>query len=119
MKLKSDRARALIFLLIMLSPVGGPLVGVLFGSCPTDPLQEPPDGMLAMSYSYCGFSRPVERFYQDMFSFPFFPMWVAGPVIGGALTGGWWIAALTSFVQLVRYLWRAIASVVVEKIEKL
>jgi hypothetical protein len=109
MRFISPLARAAIWLAVLLSPVGAPLVGAMIGLCPADGSVQP-DGPFALSLSYCGVSRPIEHFYQKTFQLPFLPMFFAGPVLGAPLTIAWWLAAFASAAGCVWNLWEALVS---------
>lgn len=111
----SHLARAAIYLAILLSPIGAPLVGTLIGYCPSDP-SIVPNGTFAMGMSYCGISGPIEHLYQHAVMLSFLPMVLAGPIVGGVVTVLWWVAALGSAAGCLWYLWRAAASVTIERI---
>jgi len=111
----SHLARAAIYLAILLSPIGAPLVGTLIGYCPSDP-SIVSNGTFAMGMSYCGISGPIEHLYQHAVMLSFLPMVLAGPIVGGVVTVLWWVAALGSAAGCLWYLWRAAASVTIERI---
>jgi hypothetical protein len=109
-------ARAAIFLLLLLSPCGGPVVGVFIGSfCQSDPTVEP-DGPFALGLSYCGINRPIEHFYQKAEMLTVLPMAFAGPIIGGLVTFAWWGLGVAVAVGLIWHLWRALACVTIERL---
>ena len=107
--------RAAICLAILLSPVGAPLVGMLLGYCPPDP-SIVPNGLFALGMSYCGVSRPIEHLYQHAVMLSFLPMVFAGPVVGVVVTAAWWSAALGSAAGCLWHLWRAAASVTIDRL---
>jgi hypothetical protein len=72
MVMRAHLLRAGIYLLLLISPVGAPLVGLLLSACPTD-LSLTPDGPFALPFSYCGLYRPIEHFYQKAIFLPFLP----------------------------------------------
>jgi len=68
-----------------------------------------------MALSYCGINRPIKQLYQQSMMLSFLLMAFAGPVLGGALTLAWWLAALTVAAGCLLNLWRALAAVTIER----
>jgi hypothetical protein len=114
MRLTQPSTRAAVCLLILLSPVGAPFVGVLLSFCADDKLVEP-NGLVSIGFSYCGVSRPIEHLYQKSVMLSLLPLVLAGP-IGGLLTLAWWIAAIGSAASFVRYLWQGIEAATLDKL---
>jgi hypothetical protein len=98
--------RASICLLVLLSPIGAPVVGALLSLCPADGMIEP-SGPFAMGFSYCGVSRPIEHLYQNAIVLSFLPMAFWGPTLGVIASVSWWFAAVGSAAGCGWYLWRA------------
>jgi hypothetical protein len=103
-----------ILLLLLLSPLGAPTVGVLLLSiCPTDMASPPADTPFSMPGADCGISRPVERLYQAAVWLPLTPSAVFGPWLGQLLLIIWWSLALscavlfawTLFGTIWRFVW--------------
>lgn len=115
MGLNSPLVRSAICLVVLLSPIGAPVVGALIGICPPDGAIGP-TGPFAMGFAYCGVSRPIEQFYQHAVVLSMLPMVFAGPIFGGLVTIAWWFVACGSAAGCVWHLWRAIVSVSVEKL---
>ena len=85
---------AAMCLLLAISPVGAPALGVLITSaCPVDTTVEP-DGPFAMPFHYCGISRAVEHQYQKAIFLPLVAVVAAGRVVGGGIAIAWALAAL-------------------------
>lgn len=114
-RLNSPFTGVAICLILLFSPVGAPLIGVLISTCAPDSLVEP-TGPFATGFSYCGTSRPIERLYQHAVMLSMLPMAFAGPIFGGFLTLTWWTGAIGTAVSCVWYLWRAVASATIEKL---
>lgn len=101
--------RAGIYVLLLLSPLGGPVVGMAIGGlCPNDPTVTP-DGPFALGLSYCGVSRPMEHLYQKAEMLTILPMAYAGPIAGGIFTLAWWCLGAAVAAGLIWHLWRALA----------
>lgn len=116
MSARKHIARAGIFLLLLLSPFGGPVVGMLIGGlCQNDPTVEP-DGPFALGFSYCGVNRPVEHLYQKAEMLTVLPMAFAGPIVGGLLTLAWWCLGIAVAAGLMWHLWRALACITIERL---
>jgi hypothetical protein len=91
---KKHAAIAAICLLLALSPVGAPTIGMLIASvCPVDTTLEP-DGPFAMPFHYCGISRPVEHQYQKAIFLPLVATVAAGRAVGVAIALAWVLAAI-------------------------
>lgn len=102
-------------MMLLLSPVGAPLVGALISTCTPDSLGAP-TGPFAMGFSYCGISRPIEHLYQQALMLSLLPMAFAGPFVGGFLTLAWWTVAIGTAASCLWYVWRAVASATIEKL---
>jgi len=101
--------RAAICILLLLSPLGGPVVGLVIGGlCPNDPTVTP-DGPFALGLSYCGVSRPIEHLYQQAEMLTILPMAYAGSIVGGIITLAWWCLAAAVAGGFIWHLCRALA----------
>jgi hypothetical protein len=108
MTARAHLIRSTIFLLVFLSPIGAPLVGILLASvCPTD-MSFHPSGPFAMSFASCGISPQIEQLYQKAVFLPLTPFFWVGPVIGIPIAAIWIVAAGASAWMSARHLARAI-----------
>lgn len=82
--------RAIVYGLLLLSPIGAPALGLLVTFCPND-RSITPDGPFALAYASCGLSGPLERYLQStiflplalfaplgMFALPLACAWIVG-----------------------------------------
>jgi hypothetical protein len=99
--------RALIYLLMLLSPLGAPMVGMmLIAACPID-TSVTPDGPFSMSVASCGVWERGERLYQGAF---WLPTIASAKLIGTPLMLAWWTIAIVLPFGVVIHATRAVLS---------
>ena len=105
--------RAGLLLLLLLSPVGAPMIGLMMLSiCPEDKTVIP-DGPFAMPFADCGVSHSVEHLYQNAFALALLPMPYFGGFIGFVMTILWAVAGLVTAFVMIRHAFLALADVIV------
>lgn len=109
MGVRSHLIRAAIFLVVLLSPIGAPLIGMGITSICSVDNSIIVDGPFALSFHYCGTYRPIEQLYQHSIMLSVLPMALLGPAAGGLLTILWWVAGFASVIGFARHLVQAIA----------
>jgi len=114
--IRDHLVRAGIYLLIFLSPVGAPIIGMLIVEmCGNDSTVQP-DGPFAMGLSYCGVSRPVEHLYQNFIVLTFIPGLYVGQLVGWLLAVTWWCLGIAVAAGCIWHLWRAFAQKTIERL---
>src|SRR3546814_12136163 len=64
--------RAALFILLLVSPIGAPALGIFItAACSTD-VAATADGPFALGFSRCGLPLPLEHFYQSSVFLPVF-----------------------------------------------
>jgi hypothetical protein len=109
-------SRAALYLVILISPVGAPLVGCLISAACPDDLTVVPDGPFALGFSHCGLPRPLEYFYQSAIFLPIVMFARAGPILSGCLSLLWIVTAIGIVALLVRHLLRALSCLTIERL---
>src|SRR3546814_3866719 len=92
--------RAALFLLLLVSPIGAPALGIFITAACSKDVAATADGPFAMGFSRCGLPLPIEHFYQSSVFLPVVLMDKAGLLIGGALALICIIAAIGSAILL-------------------
>jgi hypothetical protein len=116
MSVRHHLARAVGLLVLLLSPVGAPLLGMMFISiCATDTSIQP-DGPFAMDYVYCGVSRPLEHFYETAIFLPIVVFRSLHPAFGVVLTLLWFAMAVALLIAMLWHLLRAIAGLTIKRL---
>lgn len=89
-------------LLLIVSPIGAPAVGIAVTAlCANDPWAEP--------FAGCGFYGPVEYYFLASLWFPGLGSRVAGPPIDTLVFIGWYLAAL--WLPLI-FAWHAVRAII-------
>jgi hypothetical protein len=102
------------YLLLLLSPVGGPVVGIAIQTfCGNDNAADA-DGIIPTAY--CGINRPAERLYQSTAVLSFLPTVFVGPFLGVLLSLIWWCIGAATVAGFIRSLWRAFAVVTIDRL---
>src|SRR3546814_8909678 len=57
--------RAALFLLLLVSPIGAPALGIFITAACSKDVAATADGPFAMGFSRCGLPLPIEHFYQS------------------------------------------------------
>lgn len=116
LRFRQHLIRITVYLVVLLSPIGAPLVGFLISAvCPDDPTVVP-DGPFALGFSHCGLPRPLEHFYQSAIFLPIVMFARAGPIFSGCLSLLWIVAAIGIAALLVWHLLRALSYLTVERL---
>src|SRR3546814_10561549 len=70
--------RAALFLLLLVSPIGAPALGIFITAACSKDVAATADGPFAMGFSRCGLPLPIEHFYQSSVFLPVVLMDKAG-----------------------------------------
>src|SRR3546814_4293734 len=62
--------RAALFLLLLVSPIGAPALGIFITAACSKDVAATADGPFAMGFSRCGLPLPIEHFYQSSVFLP-------------------------------------------------
>src|SRR3546814_8143374 len=73
--------RAALFLLLLVSPIGAPALGIFITAACSKDVAATADGPFAMGFSRCGLPLPIEHFYQSSVFLPVVLMDKAGLLI--------------------------------------